>query len=329
MPSLFGAGAYSTTQFGGSRYGAQLAAQAEHKLHQYVSKLQEVELESQATPAEFLALRDDARAITQVASANTRGSPAAARSALAVTIQLDNAPLDGWLGDPGWNVVQARVQANLTTLGIDPAMIDRTLADMKSAASSAGVRYGDYQSLIAASDSYQDARDRVPNGYGSFPDPQTYYTQHLRGFFRGLAAGRLDAVAKLDSDVRTFEAQANASSAETAVVNRDIKLLKNLGASVTNAQNAAFGDAIVAAFDNGSPTPADQASLHARANAIFGPTQSVATHAQVDRLIADTTTLYAALGASQANVSTFVEDVKSVVENGADASLNPFKVQVD
>jgi hypothetical protein len=307
---------------------AQLAQRAEHKLHQYVSKLQEIELESRATPAEFLALRDDARTISAEASTQPRNAPGAAQLALAITRELDRAPLEGWLGDPGWSAVHAAVQSDLQGLSVDQSTIDKTFADIQAVAISAGVTYGDYKSLTLALDSYQDARLSARNTYVSLPDPQTYYTQHLRGFFRGLAAGRNEAANTLQSDALGFTASSHANPAQVAVMNRDVKLLKNLTASSTSTAAAAFNSAYVAAFEQGAPSAETQAQLRATAQTAFGPSPTPAQVAAIDQLITDTPSLFEALNASQANVGTLVNDVQSVVDNGADAALNPFKIRV-
>jgi hypothetical protein len=326
--SVFGANGFYTSQFGSSRLYARQAAYAEHKLHQYVSKLQRVELQSRATPAQFLALRDDAHAIAEEASSQPHVSASAAESALAVTIQLDRAPFEGWLGEPGWRVVRSNLEVSLTALGVDHAVIDKTLADMQSTARSAGVSYEDNVGLAIASDAYQDARLRVPSGYGSFPDAQTYYTQHLRGFFRGLATARLQSAANLNADVRAIELQSNATPAQAAVVSRDARILKNLGATVTETKNAALGDAFVATFSDGLPTATDQANLRATAGGNLRQSAGASQRAQLETLVADAPTLFEALGSSQANVRTLVAHVQTVVANGADAYLNPFKVVV-
>ena len=74
-----------------------------HEYHQFVSELQRIELKSQATPEESVALSDAARTISSEATADR--TPAAQAGAVAATLQLDQAPLYGWLGEPGWSEV--------------------------------------------------------------------------------------------------------------------------------------------------------------------------------------------------------------------------------
>src|SRR5262245_47365323 len=107
-----------------------LVTRARHKYHEYVSELQHVELGSRATAADEMALRDAARSIS-AAAAGASLAPAAAQSkALAATLQLDHAPLDGPLGAPGWAAVRARLAADLDGTGVPPDLIDAAIAAM-------------------------------------------------------------------------------------------------------------------------------------------------------------------------------------------------------
>ena len=85
----------TTTQNQSSR-----VATAWHKYHQFVSELQRIELKSQATPDQSVALSDAARTLSSEASAS--GTPAIKEKAVEATLQLDQAPLYGWLGESGW-----------------------------------------------------------------------------------------------------------------------------------------------------------------------------------------------------------------------------------
>ena len=67
------------------------ALDARHEYDQFVTGVQSVELQSGATPAEYLALRDDARAISEAAS--TTKAPAVANSK-AASASLQDRPVD-------------------------------------------------------------------------------------------------------------------------------------------------------------------------------------------------------------------------------------------
>ncbi len=115
---------------------AQQVAQVQHLDDAYVGYLRTIELHSQATPAEYLALRDDTLAISQAASTTSLSQAAADLKADAVSVQIDRAFLDGFLDDAGWQQIESRMEANLDGLNVPQGVIDRTIADMKAAAQS-------------------------------------------------------------------------------------------------------------------------------------------------------------------------------------------------
>lgn len=132
-------------------------ALAHHEYDKYVGDLRDVELSSQATPAQYLALRDDARSIALAASGATLGRDPANARAVAVSLQLDRSLLDGSLGASGWAEVESRLTTNLDALAVPQPLIDRTIADVHAAAASAGVSAANYQTLVTDMDRYADA----------------------------------------------------------------------------------------------------------------------------------------------------------------------------
>jgi hypothetical protein len=145
LQPLSGSGSY-----GSYSSSSQLSAQAAIVLHeydQYVGELKTLELKSQATPAEFLALRDDVRAISVAASAAKLPASAAKGTAADVSLQLDRSPLYGSATAAGWGVVSARVTTNLDSLGVTQPLIDQTIADMKALANSANVSTAEFQAF--------------------------------------------------------------------------------------------------------------------------------------------------------------------------------------
>jgi hypothetical protein len=135
LPSLF-------ASYSSSSYYNQVSYQAEivqHEYDQYVSELKRIELASQATPAEYLALRNDARAISAAASAGSQPRSAVQLKAVEASLILDRSPLYGWLDDGGWTQMSARLTGTLDGLGVPQPLISQTVADMRALAVSAGV----------------------------------------------------------------------------------------------------------------------------------------------------------------------------------------------
>ncbi|MDR3632945.1 MAG: hypothetical protein P4L84_03860 [Isosphaeraceae bacterium] len=304
-------------------------SQVRHEYDVYVSNLQQLEFKSKATPAEELALRDDARAISQDAASTTLSLQAAQTKALAVSLQLDHAPLNGWVGDVGWSVIADRLTTNLDGLNVPASLTAQTVTDMEAIARSAGVSAVEAQHLDSDAERLTDGEQSLgSNSYVQFPDPQLYYTQHLRGFFRGGAAAKLEAQATLDADLGRIQSGASDNAAEAAVLHRDARLLEIIGATLTSQADAQFGNTFVAAFALGAPSPQTLAQLPGALRATLGAGASPATLAKVDQLASDAGTLFVAAGSSAENIRTVVNDVQALVAVGGAAPLDPFKVVV-
>jgi hypothetical protein len=199
---------------------------------------------------------------------------------------------------------------------------------MQAVAKSAGVTAAEYDTLSAKVDSYQDARSVLRNTVANFPDPDIYYTQHLRGFFRGESVARSRGKNVLESDIQSISAEVGDTPAQTAVLRRDAQYLKQVGAAVTSQTNAQLGTAFVGAFAQGAPDAQAQAELETTFSTLLGPGTTPVALAASQRLLSDTTAFAQATGSSQANVQTITTDVQNLVRNGGGAAPNPFRVQV-
>ncbi len=325
--SLFSGGSYSTSS-------QQLSAQAaivRREYDQYVGELKTIELRSQATPGEFLALRDDARAISAAASAAKLPvtATAANETAAEVSLQLDRTPLYGAAKAPGWALVTARVTTNLESLDVPQPLIDQTLADMKTLANSANVSPGDFQTFTNDFNSLRAAEGSLPsNPYYHFEDPGLYYSQHLRGFFRHWGTQKVAAEAKLQADLRAVSSVTQVGPAGVAVLHRDVHLLESLGAAVPSATNAQLDDAYLAVFAEGVPTIAGVSRLRSSLVTILGPVATAPRVAAIDRLAADAPAFAKAVGESTSAIQTIVAEVGAVVNAGGGETLNPFKVTI-
>ena len=299
-----------------------------HAYDQFVAQLQRIELNSLATPAQFLALRDDSRAISEAASAPgaSVSGQVAQNKVIAATLLIDKSLLQGWLGDQGWNEVRQRLGIDLAGLNVPPAILDKTVVDMKSAAVSAAVDPGAADALGGEIAAVQSARNQLYGGTSnaSYRDPQVYYTQHLRGFFRGWASLRLSDQARLAADVKTI---AGGSTSASNVLHRDIARLEQLGAAIPSDANAQLDTAYIAAFAQGAPTPTSLAAFRVTAISALGTTATAPRVATLDKLIADSPAFYGA-ARSTTNVATIVTDVQAVINDGAGASLNPFLIVI-
>ena len=256
-----------------STYGSTsaLVAAAQHKYHQYVSVLQRVELRSVATPAEALALRDDARAISADAATSTLPRAVARAKAVAATYQLDRAPLDGGLGDAGFADIRARLAANLDGLNVPTTRVDHTLASIRAIAGSADVTAAEHDDLLDKAASYTHARNALPNNSITLPDPSSYYTQHLRGFFRGGAAARRADGATLDAEIRTAAA---GDPSRAAILRRDATLFIQVGATTTSAAARSLAAAFGGVFGPDAPSTQAVADLKDAAHTTLGPSAS-------------------------------------------------------
>jgi hypothetical protein len=323
LPSFFSPYGYSSNQL---YYQASVVR---HEYDTYVSELKRLELQSQATPAEFLALRNDARAISAAASP-TGLSPAAVQyKAVEVSLQLDRSPLYGWLDDSGWSQVDTSLTANLSGLNVPQPLIDQTVSDMRALAVSAGVDPFGFDTFTNDFDTLRNGEQTLPsNPYDHFEDPSLYYTQHLRGFFRGWGVQKVEAEAKLQKDLRTIQGETRAEASGSAVLQRDVRILKGLGTALPSTTNQQFGNTYAAAFDQGAPGPQALSPLQSSLVTILGPFGTSARVKSVDRLVADAPAFYAAVGGSASSVQTIVTDVGALANAGGGESLNPFKITI-
>ncbi len=307
---------------------AYLMGRAQHANDVFVGDLKGLELRSHATTAEYQALRNDALAISQDASKTTLGRQSAQSKALAASLQLDECPLNGWVGNKGWATIESRLTSDLDGLNVPPALIDQTITDMRSIAESAGVSAVEEQHLQNDMDALQDARLRLPSYDSHFPDPRIYYTQHLRRFFRGDISQRKQESADLDKALQTTESGAGDSAAQANILKRDAISLEKIGAALTTEQDQQLSDAYVAAFSHGAPTVSDLAQLRQEFNSVLNTRADAATRNEAGRLLSDATSFYSASGASVAAIRTVVGDVAALVAAGGAAPPNPFKIQI-
>jgi hypothetical protein len=315
-----------------SSYYNQVYYQAEvvrHEYDQYVGELKRLELASQATPAEYVALRDDARAISAAASAARLPQSDVQLKAVQASLVLDRSPLYGWLDNTGWTGMSARLTSTLGGLNVPQPLIDQTVADMRTLAASAGVGPFDFATFTDDFGTLRNGEQTLPSGSGyHFEDPSLYFTQYLRGFFRGWGVRRLHAQAMLQRDVRTIQAEARTDPAGAAVIHRDVQFLKGLGAAVPSPTMDQFNATYVAAFAQGVPAPAELGQLQSNLVGILGPAGTAHRTAAVGRLVSDVPAFYQAAGASQSNVETIVTDVGTLVDAGGGEPLNPFKITI-
>ncbi|MFI5458152.1 MAG: hypothetical protein ACHRXM_22175 [Isosphaerales bacterium] len=310
----------------------QLAARAaivRHEYDQYVGVMKTLELKSRAAPGQVLALCDDARAISEAASAANLPPAFARNKAVEVSLQLDRSPLYGSIGDSGWAEVSARLTTNLDSLNVPQPLIDGTLADMKALAASAGVGSDGFQTFTNDFNTLRDGESSLPtNPYYHFADPGLYYTQHLRSFFRGWGAQKVAALAKLQNDLRAVQAESHVEAAGFAVVRRDVRALESLGSAVPSVSTQQLDEVYLKAFTQGVPTPEDLSQLRSSLVKILGPAGSARRLSSVDRLVADAPAFDRAAGASATHLQLIVYDVGAVVDAGGDDTLNPFKVTI-
>lgn len=300
-----------------------------HEYHVFVGDLRRLELNSRATPAEAQALRDDARAISQDASSAALSVQAVQTKALAVSLQLDRAPLDGSIGNVGWDVIATRLAGNVNGLNVPPSLIQRTVADMRAIADSAGVSAVETQHLDADMERLLDGEQRLgSHSYYRFPNPQLYYTQHLREFFRGSTGEKVAAQAQRDADLRRIQVEAGDNAADAAVLHRDARLLEVVDASLTSEAGAQLSSSYLALFAGGAPSAQALAQWSGASRAALGPGASAATLANVNQLGADAPTFFRAVGSSTQNASAVVRDVQALVAAGGGEPLDPFRVQL-
>ena len=303
-------------------------ARVRHEYHDYVSFVQILEQHSKATNVEALALRDDALAISQAASTTTLNRSVANQKATDASIQIDRAFLDGFLDDQGWAVIKSRMDANLEGLNVSDSVVVQTIADMKTVAHAAGVSAGAYSSFATKYATLQNGEAYISNSYVHFDSPELFYTQHLRGFIQGGTAEKRQEKAKLNADIHTIAFPAH-DAAALAVINRDVKLLEQVGSRVSIAGKATLQKAYLVAFANGPPKEAALSQLSASlSEATQGNAQPNSTNAAIDRLITDAPMFSEATGSSTASIETILIDVAAYLDAGGSQPLNPYRVQV-
>ena len=109
--------------------------------------------------------------------------------------------------------------ANLSGLNVPQSLIDQTVTDMRTLAASAGVGPDGFATFTDNFNTLRNGEQTLPSGSGyHFEDPSLYYTQHLRGFFRGWGVQKVEAEATLQSNLRTIQGQSRAVPAGGAVL---------------------------------------------------------------------------------------------------------------
>jgi hypothetical protein len=323
LPSFFAPYAYSYNQV---NYQASIVR---HEYDTYVGGLKRIELASRATPAEYLALRDDARAISLSASAASLPDSVVHLKAVEASLELDRSPLYGWLGDDGWAQESSKLTADLSGLDVPQSLIDQTINDMRALAVSAGVGPDDFATITNDFSTLRNGEQSLPANSGChFEDPSLSYTQHLRGFFRGWGVEKLEARTKLERDLGTIRRQAGTGAAGATVLGRDVQILEGLGAAVPSTTKDEFNATYAAAFAQGTPTSAGLSQLRSTLVGILGPAGTLQRVASVDRLVTDVPAFYQAADTSESNVQTIVTDVGTLVDAGGGEALNPFKVTI-
>ncbi len=299
-------------------------ARVRHEQKVFIGDLQNLEWRSHATQEEFLALRDDARAIGQAASSTTLPPAVAATKAAAASLELDRSTIDGFLDDSQWAAVQSRLEGNLDGLNVPQSLIDQTIADMKAIADSAGVTGAEYDKFEHDSDTFRQGNASLPSGYAHFDDPGLYFSQHLRGFVHGQKETRQAAIRSLNADLRAIAA----SPSDLETLRRDAGSLQTIEAGLTSDQVDSVEAALTTALADPSPSPAEIASLGATLDAIYGPGVSPTVSTASNRLLNDFANFAAALGGSADHVATVLNDVRAVVDAGGSVATNPFRITI-
>jgi hypothetical protein len=305
------------------------AALVRHEYDTFVGAVKTLELQSQATPDEFRALRDDAREISAAASPTKLPPTIARNKAVEVSLQLDRSPLYGWAQGTAWTEISTRLTTNLASLDVPQPLIDKTLVDEKAVAVSAGVDFAGFQAFTHAFSTLRAGEKRLPsNPYYHFDDPALFYTQHLRGFFRGWGIQKVAAEAQLRNDLRSIQTESVASPSQFAVVERDVQILQSLASALPSSSSHQFFASYSAAFAQGEPTPDMLSQLSVNLVQALGPAGTPPRIKTVDKLAKDATAFARAVGDSSSRVQVIVADVSILVDAGGGELLNPFKVTV-
>ena len=141
-----------------------------------LGELKSIELKSQATPAELLALRDDARAISTAASAADVPAATATQRRLKSRCNSTAHPCTDRRPMQAGGSSQLRVTTNLDRLDVPTPVVDQTLADMKALATSAHVNASEFQTFTNDFNTLRAGEATLPsNPYYHFEDPGLFY----------------------------------------------------------------------------------------------------------------------------------------------------------
>ncbi len=313
---------------------AAIVAQVRHEASAFASEVKGLELKSQATPQQFQALRDDARAISLAATAANLNPGVANVQALAATLQLDRSPLYGSLQTSGWNTVTTRVTTTLQALGASQPLIDQTISDMKAIAASAGVTSDDFATFtrdfntLRDGISYLDRSTQYNSGYYHIEDPAYFYTEHLRGFFRDWAVQKNVADAAVAASLRSTLAALGSNRAAQATLRRDVASLEGLGAVVPSSSNSQLDQAYLTAVTQGVPSSAELAQLRSTLLNILGPAASGTRLAQVNQLVSEASATASAMQHSTTVLTSLGNAIGIDVDAGRGEPLDPFKIVI-
>ena len=287
-----------------SQQGAAAGGDCAHEYDTFVGVVKTLELQSRATPEQFRALRDDAREISTAASAANLPRAIARNKAVEVSLQLDRSPLYGWAEGSAWTEISTRLTTNLDGLDIPQPLIEKTLADEKAVAVSAGVDFNEFQAFGDAFSTLRAGKKTLPSSpYYHFGDPALFYTQHLRGFFRGWGMQKVTAESKLQDDLRAIQAEVRAKPSDVAALHRDVQLLESLGTALPSSLSHQLDDSYGEAFSQGVPTPDRLSQLRSNLVTILGVAGTSRRIESVNRLAADAPAIARASGESPAQRS--------------------------
>ena len=319
LPSFFGA--YSTS----SQVSYQTSI-VRQEYDQFVSELKRLELASQATPAEYLALRG--RCPRDLRGGLARepvafGRATEGRRGLA---RLDRAPPHGWLGDASWPEGPRDSSSDLgglacprrSSIGPSP-----TCGPSRSrpAWGPDGFAFftDDFTTSATRADPSPRARAIISRTRAS-TTRSTSAASSAAGASRRSTPGRLST-----ATWPAIRRQAGSPPAGAAVLDRDVRILEGLGAAVPSTTMDSFNATYTAAFARGTPTPtaAALASLRSSLIGILGPAATPHRAATVARLAADAPAFYQAVGSSAAGVETIVADIGALVAAGGGERSTP------
>ena len=321
LPSLFGT---SSNQI------AYQASIVRHEYDQYVGELKRLELASQATPAEYLALRDDARAISAAASgANLSVSDARYKT---VAASLDPRPF------PPLRLGRRRRLGR----GVVPADDDpRWPPGPPAPHRPDGHRHARPRGLgreSARTGSPRSPTTSTPCATASNRSPRT---RAITSRTRASTTPSTSAASSAAGASRRWRPRRSSSGTSPRSVDRPgpaprvrpcsigtPRLLEGLGAAVPSATKDQFNATYVSAFAQGRRRLRDSPSSGRISSASWARPAPRGRVASVGRLVADAPAFYVASGESESNIQTIVTDVGTLVDAGGGETLNPFKVTI-